>query len=169
VSALRLMALGCLPCVRCARLPTLGMCWGPDWPGISCSGCYDGAEDSGSRNEFVYASTVAVTVALWNNLQRESLDPLFTANVDELDLDRCVDEHTYRGTLEVFRLDDETGDWPTTVQVLWNGWDLEVFAPTRTPARGGDMPRGRTMRIDTATLAKLEDVAARQVEQLRAA
>lgn len=74
VIAPRLMAMGCLPCVSCARMPRLSFDTYMCWPDIHCPGCYDGAPDAKSP----YATAAELTDAIdwWNERMRDRVEDL---------------------------------------------------------------------------------------------
>ena len=53
-----------LPCYRCGKVPEVDPNGG--YPTVSCSDCYDGAPDSGSRSEVGSGLTRAEAVDNWN-------------------------------------------------------------------------------------------------------
>lgn len=57
-------ALRPLPCYRCGKVPTVDGNGG--YPVVSCDNCYDGASDSGSRNEVGSGLTRSEAVRNWN-------------------------------------------------------------------------------------------------------
>jgi hypothetical protein len=66
MSAPRLMALGCLPCVGCGVMPKLEHDSYMGFPGIVCHHCYDG-------DAVGFGPVLAEVVEFWNEDQRDRL------------------------------------------------------------------------------------------------
>ena len=74
------MASAILPCYRCGKVPTVDPNGG--YPTVSCSDCYDGAPDSGSRGEVGSGLNTVQAVADWNE-RMEMEKPYETPRVSE--------------------------------------------------------------------------------------
>lgn len=90
MSAPRLMAMGCLPCVGCARMPRLGFDTYMGWPDIHCPNCYDGAPDANSP--YATAAELADAIDWWNERQA---DAMYEPEPERCSYFWCESEHDH--------------------------------------------------------------------------